>query len=543
MLFASYSFLFLFLPIALVGYYFAAKAGATFAVAWLTLCSLGFYAIWNVRFVALLLVSVVFNFTIGRALLRPERENDTQWHNRLLVIGVAGNLLPLFFYKYLGAILAFGHSVSLVSPNFDVHVILPLGISFFTFTQIGYLVDCHEGLGKDLDIIRYTAFVTFFPHLIAGPILHIRDIAPQLLDTNTFRLRLDNLSSGLTLFIIGLSKKTLLADPLADVVNIGFSHPGDFRMFVSWLYAVAYSLQLYFDFSGYSDMAIGLAYMFGIRFPVNFDSPYKSTNIIDFWQRWHITLTRYLNLLLYNPIALRITRRRMRAGLGVSRRDNAHPGAFAHMVMVPTFFTMILAGIWHGAGFQYLMWGLMHGCYLTINHAWRVFRHHQAHIKKSALVSAVGVVASVLLTYFSVLVAQVMFRASSVRAALQMLGGMFGFHGVDAFPVPSVAMSVIRLLGPLNTFLTQTHHFLVAPTSDSLPGPASLALRFLIVWALPNSQTIMARFSPTFSAIRDKAPRWLSWQPTVGWAVACGLLLALDLMSLQQTKVFLYFQF
>lgn len=543
MLFASYSFLFIFLPIALVGYYFATKAGATFAVAWLTLCSLGFYAIWNVRFVVLLLASVAFNFAVGRALLRPEGEGDKRWHNRLLFIGVAGNLLPLFFYKYLGAILEFGHSVSLVSPNFDVHVILPLGISFFTFTQIGYLVDCHEGLGKELDIIRYTAFVTFFPHLIAGPILHIRDIAPQLLNPNTFRLRLDNLSSGMTLFIIGLSKKTLLADPLADVVNIGFSHPGDFPMFVSWLYALAYSLQLYFDFSGYSDMAIGLAYMFGIRFPVNFDSPYKSTNVIDFWQRWHITLTRYLNLLLYNPIALRITRRRMRAGLGVSRRDNAHLGAFAHMIMVPTFFTMILAGIWHGAGFQYLVWGLMHGCYLTINHAWRVFRRQQSHIKKSPLMSAVGVVASVLLTYFSVLIAQVMFRASSVRAALQMLGGMFGLHGIDAFPLPGAVMNVIRLLGPVNTFLTHTHHFFVAPTSDSLPGPASLALRFLIVWALPNSQTIMAKFSPTFSTIRDKAPRWLSWQPTIGWAMACGLLLAMDLMSLQQTKVFLYFQF
>jgi alginate O-acetyltransferase complex protein AlgI len=543
MLFASYSFLFIFLPIALIGYYFASKAGATFAVAWLTLCSLAFYACWNPAFLTLLLISIAFNFAIGRALLRSERENDTKWGQQLLWIGVAANLLPLFFYKYLGAILSFAHSFSLISPRFDLHVILPLGISFFTFTQIGYLVDCAEGEGQDLDIIRYAAFVTFFPHLIAGPILHIRDIAPQLLNPETYRIRFDNLATGFTYFVIGLSKKTLLADPLADVVSIGFAHPGAFPMFASWLYAFAYSLQLYFDFSGYSDMAIGLAYMFGIRFPINFDSPYKSRNIIDFWQRWHITLTRYLNLLLYNPIALRITRSRMRAGLGVSRKDNAHLGAFAHMVIVPIFFTMILAGIWHGAGFQYLVWGLMHGCYLTINHAWRVFRPQHPEVKRGRITQAAVTVSQILITYLAVLAAQVMFRASSVSAALQMLAGMLGLHGFDALPVPGTVMTGLRLLGPIHRFLTQAHHFLVVPTADSLPAPASLALRFFIVWALPNSQTIMSKFSPTLAKIKEAAPRWLLWQPNVGWALVSGLVFAIDLMSLQQTKVFLYFQF
>ena len=543
MLFASYNFLFVFLPAALLGYYLAAKAGANFAAAWLALCSLGFYACWNATFLILLLVSIGFNFMIGRLLLAPEREDDDRSRDRLLAIGVTGNLLPLFFFKYLGPLLSFGHSVALVSSRFDLKVILPLGISFFTFTQIGYLVDCHEGQEKNLDIIHYTAFVTFFPHLIAGPILHIREIGPQLLDPGTYRLRLSNLSTGLSFFIIGLSKKTLLADPLADVVGLGFTHPGDFRLFASWLYALAYSLQLYFDFSGYSDMAIGLAYMFGIRFPINFDSPYKSTSIIDFWQRWHITLTRYLTLLLYNPIALRITRRRMRKGLGVSRKDNAHPRAFASMVMAPTFFTMTLAGIWHGAGLQYLVWGLMHGCYLTVNHLWRVFGPQTSGQKRGRLQAAAMLVSKVLVTYLAVLAAQVMFRASSVRAGLQLLAGMIGLHGVDSLPMPNTLMVLLKLTGPVYAFLTQTHHFLVLSVEDSLPPPASLALRFLIVWALPNSQEIMARFSPTLTNIRADAAGKFSWQPTMAWAILLGALLALDLLSLQQTKVFLYFQF
>jgi D-alanyl-lipoteichoic acid acyltransferase DltB (MBOAT superfamily) len=348
---------------------------------------------------------------------------------------------------------------------------------------------------------------------------------------------------GTSFFIIGLSKKVLLADPLADAVKLGFAHPTDFPMFVSWLYALAYSAQLYFDFSGYSDMAIGLAYMFGIRFPVNFDSPYKATSIIDFWQRWHITLTRYLNLLLYNPIALRITRLRMSRGLGVSRRDNARPAAFAAMVVVPIFATMILAGVWHGAGLQFLIWGLMHACYLTINHAWRVFGPRKTKQSRGALSTLAIRLSQVVVTYVSALAAQVMFRASSVKAGLQFLAGMTGLHGVDAFPVPMTLVVALQHLGPLNEFLTRSHHILRVPVEDSIPRPASLALRFFIIWALPNSQTIMAKFSPTLTAIKDNAPAWLSWQPNLRWALTLGGLLAVSLMCLQQTKVFLYFQF
>jgi alginate O-acetyltransferase complex protein AlgI len=542
MVFASYSFLFFFLPIALAGYYLAARLGATQAIAWLVLASLAFYAAWNPAFVLLLVGSIVFNFAVGRGLLGAQGREKAKARHLLLFAGISGNLLVLFFFKYFGPLLSFAHSITLVSREFDLKIILPLGISFFTFTQIGYLVDCNRGKGKELDFVRYSAFVTIFPHLIAGPILHIRDIGPQLVDPETSRLRFDNLSIGTAFFIIGLAKKVLLADPLADVVGFGFAHPGDFPMFASWFYALAYSLQLYFDFSGYSDMAIGLAYMFGIRFPINFNSPYKATSMIDFWRRWHMTLTHYLTLLLYNPLALHIMHRRARAGLGTSQRDNRSLGAFSSLVIVPMFYTMTLAGIWHGAGLQYLIFGLMHAFYLTVNHAWRTFGRNTVN-KRGPLAESVVVVCKVAITYSAVVAAQVMFRASSVKAALQMLGGMIGLHGVDPLPVPSTVMTVLGHLGHLQAFLTKTHHILAVPSTETLPPPARLALGFLIVWALPNSQTIMAKFSPILADSRRKAFGWLSWQPSMGWAVALGVLLAICLMSLQQTKVFLYFQF
>jgi D-alanyl-lipoteichoic acid acyltransferase DltB (MBOAT superfamily) len=543
MVFASNAFIFLFLPIAFAGYFLATRFGATYAVAWLTLSSLAFYAAWNPAFVTLLLCSIAFNFSIGRALLKRSTDEVTGPRDWLLALGIAGNLLPLIYFKYLGALLSFAHQVSLISHDFDFKVILPLGISFFTFTQMGYLVGCHDGEGKDIDLLRYSTFVTFFPHLIAGPILHIREIGPQLLNSETFRIRWKDVAVGISFFIIGLSKKVLLADPLAEVVKIGFAHPGDFRMCVSWLYALAYSLQLYFDFSGYSDMAIGLAAMFGIRFPINFDSPYKSTSMIDYWQRFHATLTRYLTLYLYNPIALRIQRRRVAAGLSVSRGKRQSLSAFGSLVVIPIFFTMALAGIWHGSGLQYLLFGLMHAVYLTMNHAWRAFGPKLDYQKLSRWAATGVTCCKVLLTFVAAVAAMVMFRASSAGDAAQMLAGMSGLHGFDALPIPSSAMSLLEHTGPIHTFLTKSHHLLVVPMEDSIPAPASLALRFFIVWGLPNSQQIMAKFSPTISSVRGKAPQWLSWQPTISWALGLGFLLAICLMSFQQTKVFLYFQF
>ena len=267
-------------------------------------------------------------------------------------IGISGNLLLLTYYKYLFPALGFFLENGLLSQSWMASVALPLGISFFTFTQIGYLIDSYDGRAKERSLLSYMVFVTFFPHLIAGPILHNREILPQISDPKTKKLTSENLAVGLSLFVIGMGKKILLADPLARLRGrpwIYYVH--DLGTHGAWVAALAYSLQLYFDFSGYSDMAIGLARMFGIVFPVNFNSPYKSASIIDFWARWHMTLTRYITLYLYNPIALQVSRRRVARGLSTSRKStrNFPRVSFPESKFCQIFFTMTVAGVWHGA--------------------------------------------------------------------------------------------------------------------------------------------------------------------------------------------------
>jgi alginate O-acetyltransferase complex protein AlgI len=538
MLFNSYTFIFFFLPVALGGYFLCVKFfGRTAAISWLAIASLVFYGCWNLSFVPLLLISIAFNYTIGSLL----GDDDSRRQDWLLTTGIVGNLAALIYYKYLASALVFLSSYGLISPGVKLDVILPLGISFFTFTQIGYLVDRRQGLGERLGLLRYVVFVTFFPHLIAGPILHIRDIAPQFADEGTFRIGAQNLAVGLTLFIIGLSKKVLLADPLAPLVNAGFAHPDALSLYLSWIVGLAYSLQLYFDFSGYSDMAIGLAYMFGFKFPTNFNSPYKSRSIIEFWQRWHMTLSRYLGLLLYNPIAMWVSRRRARRGLGSSRRDTATPGAFASTILLPTFVTMTLAGIWHGAGLQFAMFGLLHASYLSINHAWRVFGPRKPATPRGKGWQMVVTCGQVLLTYCAIVVSIVLFRAATLGSALEFYAGMIGFHGLG---VPHTLVTWVSKLGLDSVFASWLGVFdaqnitLVSP-SDLL----SLALRFVGVWALPNSQQIMARFAPTLPALRAEVSSWVAWRPAAVWAVCIGVVFCINVMRLRQTTVFLYFQF
>src|ERR1700733_8450756 len=317
MLFNSIEFIFFFLPVALVGYYFFAHLQHRFAAIWLCVASLVFYGWWYPAFVGLLAGSVVFNFLLGRILLSladvPRRQN---W---ILAIGGCANIGLLLYFKYLFPLLGFFKDVGILDRDFGT-VVLPLGISFFTFTQIGYLIDLKSEMAKERSFVNYALFVTFFPHLIAGPIMHHKEMMPQFVHPETYKFRVQNMSVGLTVFVIGLAKKVLFADRIAPWAEAGFASPDHLGLFASWGTVLSYSLQLYFDFSGYSDMAIGLAKMFGIHFPLNFNSPYKSPSIIEFWQSWHMTLTRYLNLYLYNPVALAITRRRMAKGLPVGRR-------------------------------------------------------------------------------------------------------------------------------------------------------------------------------------------------------------------------------
>ena len=532
MLFNSNIFIFAFLPVALAGFYLFGAAGRVAAASWLILCSLLFYMWWNPPFVLILLASVGMNCLFGRAIFASRRHPKRQ--SAIFWLAVAANLGALFYFKYLYALLAFLQSHGIAVPAMD-DVVLPLGISFYTFTQLGYLVDCKQGLVKEQGTIDYFLFVTFFPHLIVGPILHHREIMPQFAMAQTYRCNPDNLSAGLTMFVMGLAKKVLLADHLASSADMGFDDPQNLAFFAAWGAALAYSLQLYFDFSGYSDMAVGLARMFGIRFPLNFNSPYKAANIIDYWQRWHMSLTHYLTEYLYNPVSMAVMRWRVAKGYGVSRKATASIGGIASLVMVPTFFTMILAGVWHGAGFQFLIFGLLHGSYLTINHAWRLRKRGGAkHAEHSPLRRA----GCVLLTYLAALVAQVFFRASSAQSALTMLYGMAGLHGIeDGIAVPAQAAA---LLGGVDGFLGANG---VIAIGDA--GPLTLLFKivvlFAVVWTMPNTQQIMARFSP---ALSDAKPSHiLQWRPSFGYAVAAGCLLGISTLGLQTPSRFLYFQF
>ncbi len=502
MLFNSYVFILAFLPIALAGFFAASRLGRRVAGCWLIAASLFFYGWWNTSFVPLLLISIVGNYAVALLLHRLARQPRRQ--NLVLACAIAGNLAALIHYKYLAAIFGFLRLHGIADIAF-ADPVLPLGISFFTFTQIGYLLDCRNGLAQDRSPLNYALFVTFFPHLIAGPIVHNREIMPQFADPSTYRWSAQNFAVGLGIFLMGLLKKCLLADPASVVVGPGFAHPDTLTLFPAWHVALSYSLQLYFDFSGYSDMAIGLARMFNVRFPLNFNSPYKARSVIDYWQRWHMTLTRYLNLCLYDPLALAIARRRRARGQSMRREAQATPLGFAEMVLLPIFVTTILAGVWHGSGLTFLVFGLLHAIYLSVNHAWRILRPRTA---------AAGV-GSLALTYLCVLLGAIVFRAPSLTAAVQLVAGMLGLHGVTVAAFDAHAWLAIAWLAGL----------------------------YAIVWGAPNTQQIMRDYAPALGRIQPGSLSSLRWQPTLRWAAAFGCAAALGLLSVGGTGEFLYFQF
>ena len=319
MLFSSNVFIFFFLPVALIGYQLLGRFGRRAVFGWLSLVSLFFYGYWNPKYLFLLGASILLNFIASRVIARvaSERAKTTA-----LVAAITGNLLLLFWFKYLFPLLHFFHGVGWLSRDFG-SVILPLGISFFTFTQIAYLIDLRQGEAEPQSPLSYLLFVSFFPHLIAGPIIHHSEMMPQFNAQRHSGLRADDMAVGTTWFLLGLAKKVLIADTFGPIADSLYYSPHRFGTQATWVGMLAYAVQLYFDFSGYSDMALGLARMFSITFPVNFNSPYKAANIIEFWQRWHMTLTRYLNLYLFNPIALSMSRRRIRLAKKPRRKRSA----------------------------------------------------------------------------------------------------------------------------------------------------------------------------------------------------------------------------
>ncbi len=512
MLFNSFGFLFLFLPITLAGYQLAGQVSRRAVVLWLGLMSLVFYGVWRREFLWLLGSSVLFNFVCSRAITRWQQRDRLA--SAAMLVGICGNLLLLFYYKYLfPALTGLGELLRL--HHQFAGVLLPLGISFFTFTQIAYLVDLRQGAAEPQDLPEYVLFVTFFPHLIAGPILHHSEIMPQFREQRRYRLRADDISVGLSWFIMGLFKKVMIADTIAPFADAAFGAPHGLGLLQAWIGVFSYMMQLYFDFSGYSDMAIGLARMLSIRFPLNFASPYKAANIIDFWARWHMTLTRYVTVYLYNPISLAVNRRRIAKGKKVSRKGSATIEGFTSMVAFPTLVAMLIIGVWHGAGTQFLLFGLFHGIYLTTNHAWRIFRKKPSR-SPSPLRARLNHAASVLLTLFCVILAQVLFRADSTSGAFALFASMAGRGGMGVHALAALRKPIVLL-----------------------------PLLFAAVWLLPNTQEILARFGSDEGTHPQPGMlgRWLLWRPNLAWALTLAAALLVCLAFLEDTSRFLYFQF
>jgi D-alanyl-lipoteichoic acid acyltransferase DltB (MBOAT superfamily) len=468
MLFNSPEFLFGFLPISLAGFFFLSRfAKPSWAAIWLVLASFAFYAWWRTDFIALLILSMAFNFAMGLVLARNPAKP-------FLIFGIAANLAALGWFKYSGFFAEILNDMThwgVPVPN----VTLPLAISFYTFNQIAYLVDVYAGEARERNFVNYMLFVLFFPHLIAGPIVHHKEMLPQFAKPETYRFDLNTFVLGMTAFGIGLFKKVCIADPLSSQTEIAFNVAvtGLAPSFIdSWYGAIAYTLQIYFDFSGYSDMAVGLGLMFGIVLPINFASPYRATSIIEFWSRWHMTLTRFLTGYIYNPIAMALTRRRMAGGKPTFSRSKPRFEPFVVMVAFPTIVTMALAGVWHGAGWTFLVFGVWHGLALTVNHGWRALRRIY-HWDRSF--GWAGTALAVIVTFIAVVIGLVFFKSTSMDQAFAVLRGMAGFGG-------EAELMANRHVNPGEMTVLEFLQWRLVSTQGVL-----ITVAFLIVYCLPNT--------------------------------------------------------
>jgi len=481
MLFNSYQFIFLFLPIALIGYFALGRFGNLAAVIWLALASLVFYSASNWQFVLLLLLllaSVAFNYAIGLLLITNRQRIVPRF--TVLTIGVAADLLVLGYFKYAGFLAA--NLDAIFSTGLTLDILLPVGISFYTFTQIAFLVDAYRGNVARYALPHYALFVTYFPHLIAGPILHHRDMIPQFERAEAKRPDAHLILCGLIIFAIGLFKKTCLADGIQPLVAPAFG--GNTPLFdQAWIGALAYTFQLYFDFSGYSDMAIGISLMFGIFLPLNFNSPYKATSIVDFWRRWHMTLSQFLRDYLYIPLG-----------------GNRHGRTLRYVNLM---ITMVLGGLWHGAAWTFVAWGALHGAYLCINHAWNNFGPRIALRFEGAANAA-----AFILTFLSVVVAWVFFRADSISSAVYVLSRM-----ADPTQIAFGRGEMVHIV------------FII--------GYAAIA------WLAPNTQAIMGYDHKN----RTVGEALGAWQRRPMFLYATAAVLAFGILGIQQHSEFIYFRF
>ncbi len=528
MLFNSYEFIFLFLPIVLSGFFWVSRWGQDVAIYWLVMTSLFFYGWWNPIYLLLIIFSMLFNFFIGERLSNAYQNKQITMGRVYFTAGLIANLALLGYFKYAGFLV---DNFNIVTGSaIDIgNIILPLAISFFTFQQIAYLVDAFKGITQEYTFSHYALFVTFFPQLIAGPIVHHGEMLPQFMREQTFLPQLKNIVIGLSIFIIGLFKKVVLADGVARYATPVFDSAlaGEvLTFFEAWGGALAYTFQLYFDFSGYSDMAIGIAYMFGIVLPLNFYSPYKATSIIEFWRRWHITLSRFLRDYLYIP-------------LGGNRY-----GVFNRYRNL--LLTMILGGLWHGAGWTFVIWGGLHGMYLVVNHAW--IELCRRLWPNGLLSNGFTKFIAWLLTFIAVVVGWVFFRAETLQSAMIMLEGMIGLNGV-ALPNAIVVhlggiWTWLQSIG-ITVYLGGGHQFVFTYLW--------VILLLLISFVLPNTQQLMRSHISIFFTYSTNCVNEINlilkriaktqWQPRKLWALMIGAMMAIAVLSMTSVSEFLYFQF
>ncbi|HTK98621.1 MAG TPA: MBOAT family protein [Pseudomonadales bacterium] len=496
MLFNSFAFIFAFLPITALGYELLRRRQLQREKKiWLIAASCVFYAYWSAAFLALLFMSIVVNFFVGRRLQSMARERGSSSRG-LLIIGLVWNLSLLGYFKYANFFIdnfdaAFG-------LHFEIaRIVLPLGISFFTFQKVAFLVDSYRNKVEPHTFVDFALFVMFFPQLIAGPIVHFGEVLPQFSRAETPPAA-DRYAIGITVFAIGLAKKVLVADTFAihagaffDAAARGYT-PG---ILEAWIGMLCYTLQIYFDFSGYSDMAIGLGWMFGVRLPINFASPYKAQSIAEYWQRWHVTLSRFLRDYVYIP-------------LGGNRHGPTRQN-------VNLMATMLVGGLWHGAAWTVVLWGAMHGAMLVIHRLWEQSRFGARHAMRPRVATTV--------TFVCVLLAFVSFRAADLATMVEIYRGLFGFNG---------------------TLLGQPMWAIEKPLFAAALGTAGL----LAVWALPNTQEWLASAnpglaSPGYPATSVDARGRLVWRPDPRQSLAFALLLFTCFVKLNDVSPFIYFQF
>lgn len=496
MLFNSFIFILVFLPITCVIFYILQRHQKR-AIFSLLLLSFVFYAYHSVHDLLLMMASIICNFFISQNIVK---------NKKILIFGLLFNLALIFYFKYTFFIIDNVNHIFNLSIPFE-NIILPLGISFFTFQQIAYLVDTYYGNPPEKNILKYSLLVSFFPHSIAGPLVQYREIAPQF---DKAKISIENLSIGGSLFIVGLFKKIIIADGLAPCANLVFDSAGHGippSFAEAWFGAICYSLQLYFDFSGYSDMAIGLAKMFNISFPINFNSPYKATSIIDFWRRWHITLSSFLKNYVYIP-------------LGGNKKSLYH----RHRNLL---LTMLIGGIWHGANWTFLLWGGIHGFSLIVNHLWvNVTKNY--HIK---ITGSIYKTASWMLTLGVVIMAWVIFRSPNIETAKTMYASLLGFNGISIGNSIAHLLPNWEILKPEGFFPHQLFYFL-----DYLPLMASA---LFISMYLPNVKDL---FDPYLNGVRNSR---IHWNPSVSNAIIMALLSTIAIMAIlsQRKMEFLYFTF